>query len=93
MGRNSTLGEVAELVKQIRETRGLTQEALARELGVTFSTVNGWENGKHTPIPLLFRALRALASESGVRSRVRRGSSASARGARRSLSKGGGTGG
>lgn len=43
------------LVKQIRATRGLTQEGLARELGVSFATVNGWENGRHGPIPALAR--------------------------------------
>lgn len=55
-----------ELIKKIRELRGLTQEALARELGVTFSTVNGWENGKHTPMPLLLKALIKLGRDIGL---------------------------
>lgn len=54
------------LVVRIRETRGLTQEQLARELGVTFGTVNGWENGKHQPSPLAARELLRIASESGI---------------------------
>lgn len=54
------------LVKALRTARGLTQEQLAHELGVTFSTVNGWENGKHVPIPLLRRRLLELAVEAGV---------------------------
>ncbi len=54
------------IVRELREARGLTQEELARRLGVTFSTVNCWENGKHRPIPALARKLMALASEAGV---------------------------
>jgi transcriptional regulator with XRE-family HTH domain len=57
---------VPELVKKIRELRDLTQEALAREIGVSFSTVNGWENGKHTPMPLLLNVLVKLARECGL---------------------------
>ena len=52
--------EITELVKAIRRTRGLTQEQLAREVGVTFSTVNAWENGRHRPIPALLAVLRRL---------------------------------
>src|SRR5436190_10037338 len=52
---------VAALVRSIRVTRGLTQEGLARELGVSFATVNGWENGRHRPIPLLEKKLQELA--------------------------------
>ncbi len=57
MGTDGT----AELVRRIRGQRSLTQEALARELGVSFATVNGWENGRHRPIPLLARRLAELA--------------------------------
>lgn len=52
---------VVSLVRSIRATRGLTQEGLARELGVSFATVNGWENGRHRPIPSLERRLVELA--------------------------------
>jgi transcriptional regulator with XRE-family HTH domain len=44
----------------------MTQENLAHELGVTFSTVNGWENGRHLPIPPLVRIIVKFASDSGV---------------------------
>jgi DNA (cytosine-5)-methyltransferase 1 len=54
--------QVASLVRNIRATKGLTQEGLARELGVSFATVNGWENGRHHPIPALERKLVELAS-------------------------------
>ncbi len=54
------------LVRQIREARGLTQEQLARELMVTFATVNGWENGRHQPIQALASSLLQMARDSGV---------------------------
>ncbi len=38
------------LLKKVREHLNLSQEDLARELGVSFSTVNRWENGKTKPI-------------------------------------------
>jgi transcriptional regulator with XRE-family HTH domain len=60
--------DFSSLVRRIRDARGITQEQLARELEVTFSTVNGWENGKHQPIPSLARRLLDMAEASGVRS-------------------------
>jgi len=38
-----------EMVKCIRKQMGLTQEELAHELNVSFSTVNRWENGHRIP--------------------------------------------
>ncbi|RLB14972.1 MAG: transcriptional regulator [Deltaproteobacteria bacterium] len=38
-----------ELVKEVRRKLGLSQEELAHELGVSFATVNRWENGKTMP--------------------------------------------
>ena len=34
-----------QIIKDIREQLGLSQEYLERELGVSFATVNRWENG------------------------------------------------
>jgi putative transcriptional regulator len=41
-----------ELVKRVRSQLGISQEALAHELRVSFATVNRWENGKTTPFKL-----------------------------------------
>jgi len=41
-----------ELVKEVRRQLGISQEDLARELGVSFATVNRWENGKSKPSKL-----------------------------------------
>ena len=38
-----------ELVKEVRRKLGLSQEELAHALGVSFATVNRWENGKTMP--------------------------------------------
>lgn len=39
-------------VKGIREQLGLSQEDLAREIGISFATLNRWENGKASPSKL-----------------------------------------
>ncbi len=41
-----------ELVKEVRRQLALSQEDLAREIGVSFATVNRWENGKAQPSKL-----------------------------------------
>ncbi|HFQ82130.1 MAG TPA: XRE family transcriptional regulator [Desulfobacterales bacterium] len=41
-----------ELVKEVRKQLGISQEELAHELGVSFATINRWENGKTTPFKL-----------------------------------------
>src|SRR4051812_18792076 len=63
MPESETVEDAVRLVRRIREMRGLTQEGLARELGVSFATVNGWENGRHRPIPLLEKKLQELAGD------------------------------
>jgi DNA-binding XRE family transcriptional regulator len=58
--------DVGTLVRELRARLGLTQERLAQELGVSFSTVNGWENGKRAPQPYLRRRLQEMATAAGV---------------------------
>ena len=38
-----------ELVKEVRRQLGVSQEDLAREIGVSFATINRWENGQVQP--------------------------------------------
>lgn len=40
---------LSENLKTIRQTCYLSQEAFAKELGVSFATVNRWEVGKTRP--------------------------------------------
>ena len=49
-----------ERIKKIRLSLGWSQERLARELGVSFSTVNRWERGRTSPSPLAEKSLEKL---------------------------------
>jgi transcriptional regulator with XRE-family HTH domain len=44
--------EVGQIIRDLRLSAGLTQEQFAVNLGVTYSTINRWENGRSTPSPL-----------------------------------------
>ncbi len=52
--------ELANKIKEVRQELGLTQEQFAVKLGVTFPTVNRWENLKTKPSPLALQKLRKL---------------------------------
>jgi len=41
--------DVSIIINQLRAKLNLTQEDLAAKLGVAFSTLNRWENGKSFP--------------------------------------------
>lgn len=48
-------------IKRMRFVLGWSQERLAREVGVSFCTVNRWERGKTSPSPMALNALKKLA--------------------------------
>jgi len=50
--------KVPDLLKKLRERLGLTQATLAKELHVSFPTINRWENGKTAPPPAMLNGLR-----------------------------------
>jgi transcriptional regulator with XRE-family HTH domain len=58
-----TEADIPRLIKDLREQLQLTQEQFAQKVGVTYSTVNHWENGKRTPQPFLVRRLLELKEE------------------------------
>ncbi len=47
----------SKIVRQLRDRLGMTQEKFAQMIGVAFSTVNQWENGKRIPQPFLKKKL------------------------------------
>lgn len=49
-------------IREIRLEMGLTQEQFAAKLGVSFPTVNRWENQKAKPSPLAIQKLQKLFS-------------------------------
>lgn len=51
------------MIKDLRIALGLTQEQFAVKVGVTFSTVNRWENGKGKPSPLAVKQIGELQKE------------------------------
>ena len=55
-----SMENIAEQLKALRRQRGWSQEDLARELGVSFSTVNRWENGKARPSRLAQKGILGL---------------------------------
>jgi len=59
--------DLGRLVKSLREVLGLSQEKLAAKLGVTFSSVNRWENGHTKPSPLAMKQIEAIVLELGTK--------------------------
>lgn len=49
-----------ERIRMLRQRLQLTQEDFAHLIGVTFSTVNRWENGKSSPNRIALRLLAGL---------------------------------
>ncbi len=62
---------IPALIKELRERLDLTQEQFAQKVGVTYSTVNHWENGKRVPLPFLVRRLLEMKEELDSKKRKR----------------------
>lgn len=52
--------DMARLVCELRKITGLTQEKFAAKLGVTFPTINRWENNRAKPSPLALEKIEGL---------------------------------
>jgi len=50
---------------ELRDRTGLTQEKFAAKLGVTFPTINRWENGRAKPSPLAMQKIEELLRSMG----------------------------
>ncbi len=57
----------AVAIKELREKMLLSQVEFAQLLGVSFASVNRWENGLHEPTIKIKRKLRALFREYDVK--------------------------
>jgi transcriptional regulator with XRE-family HTH domain len=55
--------DIPALVRELRQRLDLTQEQFAQKVGVTYSTVNHWENGKRVPQPFLVKRLLEIRKE------------------------------
>ena len=58
--------ELKQKVRELRKKKGWAQEDLAREISVSLSTVQRWENKGGEPTRLARRELRRLFQEAGI---------------------------
>lgn len=59
--------EIAGLVRETRQRLGLTQTELAQELGVSYQSVNRWENGRNMPLPMALKLIEGMVRQMGDR--------------------------
>jgi DNA-binding transcriptional regulator YiaG len=57
--------DIPRFVRELRERTSLTQEKFAARLGVTFPTINRWENGRAKPSPLALKQIEDLLRNMG----------------------------
>ena len=55
-----------EAIKRLRTRYFLTQEDFANKLGVAFSTVNRWEQGKSKPNLVAMKNIKAFCDENDI---------------------------
>ncbi|MCC5631139.1 helix-turn-helix domain-containing protein [Nostoc sphaeroides] len=58
--------EVGQIIYDLRLAFGLTQEQLATSLGVTYSTINRWENGRSKPSPMAMKLIEQKLDDMGA---------------------------
>lgn len=58
--------QIGILIREIRLEMVLTQKEFAATLGVTFPTVNRWENGHSSPSPLALEKISNLLAQSSA---------------------------
>jgi putative transcriptional regulator len=58
--------EVSALVRELRRRLGLTQEEMAHRVGVSFCTLNRWENQRVAPTFLALQRIEAMVDELGT---------------------------
>ncbi len=58
--------DFAEKIKYVRIKLGLSQEDLAHDLGVSFATINRWENGNYNPSRLARKAFEEYCEKKGI---------------------------
>ncbi len=62
--------EQSDLIDLVRETRrrlALSQVEFAAKLGVSFQSVNRWENGRTQPLPIALRQIELVLLQMGDR--------------------------
>lgn len=57
---------IAETIKQIRNRLNLSQKEMAAALGVTFATVNRWENDRCEPTQIAIKGIKFLCEKNHI---------------------------
>jgi DNA-binding transcriptional regulator YiaG len=57
--------ELADLVRETRQRLQLSQVKFATKLGVSFQSVNRWENGRTKPLPVALKQIEYLLHQMG----------------------------
>lgn len=57
--------ELADLVRETRQRLELSQAKFAKKLGVSFQSVNRWENGRTKPLPIALKQIEYLLHQMG----------------------------
>lgn len=57
--------EISQLIREFRLSTGLTQEQFAAYIGVTYPTINRWENGRSKPSPLAMEKIEQKLKDLG----------------------------
>ncbi len=60
--------KVGTLIHELRQLTKLTQVQLAEVLGVSYETINRWENGHIQPSPLALKQIQLFVNELSVSS-------------------------
>lgn len=60
---NQASDDYSKHIKSLRQKLGLSQEELAHKLGVSFTSVNRWENGQTKPSKLAKKQIDLLSKK------------------------------
>ncbi len=59
--------QIGKLIRELRLETGLTQEQFAAQLGVTYSSINRWENGRSKLSPMAMQKIEGMLGLRGDR--------------------------
>jgi DNA-binding transcriptional regulator YiaG len=57
--------QLANLVRETRQRLELSQAKFAVKLGVSFQSINRWENGRTKPLPIALKQIEYLLHQMG----------------------------
>ena len=57
--------QFSKFVRELRTLTDLTQEQFAAAIGVTYSTINRWENERSKPSPIAMRRIEEMLQDMG----------------------------